>query len=162
MLIIFSLWNECSHFPLTPLPRSVLRKTCHWVQPACCEEMWSHGPSLPKGEPWEKVTKTVISCQRRVRQGCLEVMQMRGTFPMACLIHSRPELPAREREKEEYSRGCPKSQRTFRTVACPSGTKTVGGVSLPCPSAHTANYYWAYYLFTAHPPPPLRFFKWFK
>lgn len=80
------------------------------------------------------MTKTVISCQQRVRQGCLEVMQMRGTFPTACLIHSRPEQARPGREgAAQYSRGSPESQRTFRTVAHPPETKTVGGLSSLAP-----------------------------
>lgn len=101
------------------------------------------------------MTKTVISCQQRVRQGCLEVMQMRGTFPTACLIHSRPEQARPGREgAAQYSRGGPESQRTFRTVAHPPETKTAGGPSLPCPSAHRANYFLAYYSLNI----PLSFF----
>ena len=88
----------------------------------------------------------MISCQQRVRQGCLEVMQMRGTFPTACLIHSRPEQARPGREGAvQYSWGCPESQRTFRTVAHPPETKPAGGASLPCPSAHRASYFLAYY-----------------
>lgn len=123
-------------------------------------------PISAKGGPWEKVTKTVISCQQRVRQGCLEVMQMRGTFPTACLIHSRPEQARPGKGgAAQYSKGCPESQRTFRTVAHPPETKTAGGASLPCPSAHRANYFLAYYslnillLFLLL---LLFFFKWFN
>lgn len=73
-------------------------------------------------------------------------MQMRGTFPTACLIHSRPEQARPGREGAvQYSWGCPESQRTFRTVAHPPETKPAGGASLPCPSAHRASYFLAYY-----------------
>lgn len=80
------------------------------------------------------MTKTVISCQQRVRQGCLEVMQMRGTFPTACLIHSRPEQarPGRERAAQ-YSRGSPESQRTFRTVAHHQRQKLLAGLPFLAP-----------------------------
>lgn len=77
------------------------------------------------------MTKTVISCQQRVRQGCLEVMQMRETFTTVCLIHSGPQHTQPER-KAQWSSSTPRGEKELhlpsRARASSGETPTAGRI----------------------------------